>query len=90
MRALLLTVLLAAACGSSNKNNQDDGGAPDLAMSPGNADLSMVTNPDLSETCVTDPMTHLELINACTTADSVDKLPFYPTLAPNGQLPPLP
>jgi hypothetical protein len=27
------------------------------------------------------------LINACTPADFVDKMPYYPTLAPNGQLP---
>jgi hypothetical protein len=75
MRALLVTVLLAACTGASGPSAQ-----PDLAQA----------SPDLGTACSTNPMTHVELLNACTTADSVDKTPFYPTLAPNGELPPLP
>ena len=82
MRTLLLMVLLAA-CTSNNT------GSPDLAMPKVN-DLSMISNPDLSPSCSMTPMTHIELLNACTNADSVDKTPFYPSLAQNGQLPPLP
>jgi hypothetical protein len=40
--------------------------------------------------CFTNPMTHVEIINACTTADKVDKTPNLPLLGPNGELPPLP
>jgi hypothetical protein len=35
-------------------------------------------------------MTHVELLNACTTAQSYEKMPFYPSKAPNGVLPGLP
>jgi hypothetical protein len=40
--------------------------------------------------CYQDPKTHAEIINACTTAQFVDKTPFYPAKAPNGVLPALP
>ena len=84
MRTLLLcSVLAAAACSSSAKS-----ASPDLAMAAP-ADMA-VPPPDLLPSCVTNPMTHVEIINACTNAQAFDKTPFYPTLAPNGQLPPLP
>jgi|GEM_PF-6233254 len=76
MRALLLFGLLMAAC-------TDKSAAPQ-----GTQDLSVP--PDMAMDCVSNPVTSVELLNACTTADSVDKMPFYPTRAPNGQLPPLP
>jgi hypothetical protein len=86
MRAVLFVTFLAACSSNHNNNN-----APaDMAQSPSLADLSTAGNPDLEPACNATPMTHAELINACTPADSVDKMPFYPTLAPNGQLPPLP
>ena len=40
--------------------------------------------------CYTNPMTHVEIINACTTADKVDKVSNLPLLGQNGELPPLP
>ena len=40
--------------------------------------------------CYTHPKTHLEIINACTTADEVDKTSNLPLLGPKGELPPLP
>lgn len=40
--------------------------------------------------CFTNPITHVEIINACTTADKVDKMSVLPLLGPNGELPPLP
>ena len=40
--------------------------------------------------CFTNPKTHLEIINACTTADEIDKTPKLPLFGPNGELPPLP
>ena len=80
--ALATTV---AACGNNSNNN-----TPDMAM-PGNdggggGDMAM-------ETCVMNPMTSVELLNACTTAQTGDPAkdaPYYPSLAPNGNLPPLP
>ena len=81
MRALLFSLLLVG-CTSSSKPAPSD-----LATAPS---VDLATNPDLGPTCGEHPMTHVELLNACTNADSVDKTPFYPALAPNGQLPPLP
>ena len=43
---------------------------------------------DLS--CSTDPRTHVEILNACTRAQSVDKRPVLPLLRSDGTLPPLP
>lgn len=40
--------------------------------------------------CFEDPTTHLEIINACTTATSVTKVPVTPLLNADGTLPPLP
>lgn len=40
--------------------------------------------------CFDDPMTHTEIINACTTATSVQKTPVTPLLREDGTLPPLP
>jgi len=88
MKTLLVVGLLAAGCGDSNNGNMDMGmGNNDMAEEK--PDLTMGNQPDMTPVCSMNPMTHLELINACTNADFVDKMPFYPTLAPNGQLPPL-
>jgi hypothetical protein len=89
MRALFIVLVLSAACDNKNNNNMTMPPA-DMAMPIVLPDLSTVATPDLAPACVTNPMTHIELINACTNADFVDKMPYYPTLAPNGQLPPLP
>lgn len=45
-----------------------------------------------SPDCFTNPMTHIEIINACTTPDVVhiDKEPVLPQLNMDGSLPPLP
>ena len=40
--------------------------------------------------CVKDPKTHVEIINACTDAEPVDKDPVLPLLLDDGSLPPLP
>jgi hypothetical protein len=71
---IAVTVALGAAgCGSDNKAS----GSPDMATGgPGG--------------CFTGtPMTNEDFLNACTSADSVDVTPFYPTNAPNGVLPAL-
>ena len=48
---------------------------------------------DMAMGCVTNPTTSVELLNACTTAQTGDPAkdaPYYPSLAPGGKLPPLP
>ena len=87
MKTLVVVGLLAAGCDDANNGNMDMGSAGDMAEEK--PDLTMGSQPDMAPACSMNPMTHVEIINACTNADSVDKMPFYPTLAPNGQLPPL-
>jgi len=84
--ALLVALAAFAAC-DDNKLTDDGGGGPaDMSMS-GHTDGSGPA-PDLAFVCSNMPMTHAEIINACTTAQTYDNMPFYPTLAPNGVLPP--
>ncbi len=40
--------------------------------------------------CVKNPQTHVEILNACTSAQSVDKKTLLPLLRSDGTLPPLP
>jgi hypothetical protein len=40
--------------------------------------------------CVSDPKTHVEIINACTDAEKVGKVVNLPLLNADGTLPPLP
>jgi hypothetical protein len=83
--ALALAASLSAAvtaCGDTTTNTPVN----DLSMTTGNGDMAM-------ETCVANPTTGDEFLNACTTAQTGDPAkdaPYYPTLAPGGQLPPLP
>ena len=76
--AVAMAIALAAtACGGGGKAAAD-AGLPDAAGGP----------PDAS--CFTNPTTHLEIINACTNAQYVDKHPNLPLQLPDGGLPPLP
>ena len=71
-----LALTLLAACGNGAKGGDDMGGSPDLAPPP----------------CVMNPTTSVEILNACTdaqTGDPAKDYPYYPALAPNGKLPPL-
>ena len=52
------------------------------------ADLGSPASDDMS--CYTQPTTHLEILNACTSAQSVSKQPVLPLLRADGTLPPLP
>lgn len=47
-------------------------------------------NADMAQTCFMNPTTHVQIINACTTAQAIDITPFYPSSAPGGTLPSLP
>ena len=78
MRALIFAALVLAfapACGDDGETKKDAG-------------VSDAGAPDAS--CFTDPMTHEEIINACTTAQKIYKTPTLPLLEHDGSLPPLP
>ncbi len=77
IRVLVLAVL--AACGGSKNNSAADAGVPDGPPAG---------PPDAA--CFTNPTTHYEIINACTTAQAVDKHPNLPLQYADGGLPPLP
>ena len=75
-----LAIVTAAACSDDAGGQMDLGAAPDLATGGGVMDMG----------CFMNPTTHVQIINACTSAQSYDKTPPYPAAAPNGVLPPLP
>jgi hypothetical protein len=77
-RALLVALSLAFAAACS-----EDG-----AAKPKDAGIDASGPPDAS--CFENPQTHVEIINACTTAQKVVKKPNLPLLQPGGVLPPLP
>jgi hypothetical protein len=86
--ALAAALLTSSACG-------DDAAVPapaDAATAPDapavRADAGPRPGPDAG--CYVNPQTHFEIINACTTAQGVDKLPVLPLLLEDGGLPPLP
>jgi hypothetical protein len=83
MRTAIVTILIAlvAACGDEGGTANPDAAAPD-------AGVTDAPGPDAS--CFTNPQTHVEIINACTTAEKIDKQPVLPLLRPDGSLPPLP
>jgi hypothetical protein len=71
---LLLGCLCLAGCPEEPAITVADLGSPD---------------PDDSA-CYARPSTHLEILNACTSAQSLSKQPVLPLLRPDGTLPPLP
>lgn len=73
---VLLALAFAAACGG-------DGGDQ-----PKDAGIDATGTPDAS--CFENPTTHVEIVNACTTAQSVIKKPTLPLLNQDGSLPSLP
>ena len=95
-----LAASLLAACSDDKEN-----GTPifDAGRLPGDG---AVSTPDASSTdagsladawvtpsaadCFPASKTYLELINACTDAEKVDKTPVLPLLGADGGLPPLP
>jgi hypothetical protein len=80
-RTTLLGLMFAllAACGDSSKAQQD-AAVPDAPAVDAGIDAS----------CFTNPQTHYEIINACTTDQAVDKTPVTPLRKPDGSLPSLP
>lgn len=82
MRVLIFATLMlafTAACGDNYKASakRDAGGGFDA---PSTNDAS----------CFTNPHTHEEIINACTSAQKIYKTTTLPLLHADGTLPPLP
>ena len=67
-----------AACGGKGGTPDAGGESPDASV------------PDAGPTCFTNPQTHVEILNACTTSQGIDKQTTLPLLKPDGTLPPLP
>jgi hypothetical protein len=88
MRHLIVLALVAAAACTSNKppsQQHDDGGIVDGTPIDG------TVGPTTDASCFTNPTTHLEIINACTTATAIYDLPHtLPMQLPDGGLPRLP
>lgn len=82
MRALLfftLALAFAPACSDdANSSSKKDAGV--VVDAPGGVDA----------TCFTNPQTHEEIINACTSAQKIYKPTTLPLLEPDGTLPALP
>lgn len=87
MKRLLCCSLFvfAAACGDDGPADVD-ARRVDAAV----ADSALGDAVDADASCFTNPTTHHEIINACTTAEKIYKDPDLPLLLPDGGLPPLP
>lgn len=72
-----LVLAFAGACGDDGNNQKKDAGVIDA---PGGPDAS----------CFTNPTTHEEIINACTTAQKIYKTTKPALEAADGSLPALP
>jgi hypothetical protein len=88
--ALALVGLLAfsatftgGGCGGGVPSDQGQGGT----ASTSTGSTSMTGD---GGDCIPNPMTYVEIINACTNAQAVDVNPVLPLLLPDGGLPPLP
>jgi hypothetical protein len=79
MRALLFSTLALAfvACGGDDGQTRKDAGVPTDAGGP-------------DASCFTNPTTHLEIINACTTAQKIYKNTHPALEGSDGSLPALP
>ncbi|HVK85480.1 MAG TPA: hypothetical protein VM513_15280 [Kofleriaceae bacterium] len=79
------TIFLTASLVFTSACGDDGGSAPEDAPV---SDAGVDAAPDAS--CFTNPQTHEEIINACTTAQKIDKDSHPPLLNADGSLPPLP
>jgi hypothetical protein len=77
---LTCTLALLGACGDSSSNKPKDAGIDSPMIDAGGPDAS----------CFTNPQTHYEIINACTTAQKIYKPGRPPLENADGTLPPLP
>jgi hypothetical protein len=79
----------SAGCGDNGGNGGSGGGGGGGGGAGGGGGGSAQVDM-AGPGCSSNPMTHEEIINACTDSQAVDIMPFYPSQAPGGVLPPLP
>lgn len=101
MKMLVPTILLGAVCFTSGCGDENPStSTASSSSSSGNGSSSSGAGGEGGAggggagggepACYTDPKTHVEIINACTDAEMVDKVVNLPLLQPDGSLPPLP
>jgi len=93
MSRLWTTVLLASALGCTPSAGQASSTADSGGSSPIDAGDAAKDGPGTppAPTCFTNPHTYLEIINACTDAQAIDKTDdLSPMTLPDGALRPLP
>ena len=79
MKRVIIAALFAAACGGGADNTKQDAAIRDAGVgAPTDA------------SCFTNPQTHNEIINACTTAQQIYKDSDPPLINSDGTLPALP
>lgn len=81
---LFIFVLLAGACGEENPPANPSGSSSSSGAGGGGGAGGS------GPACFTEPTSHVEIINACTDAEKVDKAVNLPLLNADGSLPPLP
>ena len=86
MRRIVLAavVALSGACGDDVQVFDD--ARPTDAVAGDASDGGVASD----ASCFMNPTTHVEIINACTTAEKIYKNPVLPLQLPDGGLPPLP
>lgn len=86
---MALVVSSVSACGGSNNNKGGTDGSTN-----GGADMTgpITVPPDMSPPpCIANPVSGNDFLNACTSAQTGDpakNYPYFPKLAPGGNLPP--
>ncbi|MDC3981732.1 hypothetical protein [Polyangium jinanense] len=83
MLGLFVLALLAGACGEENPPANPAGSS---SSSGAGGSGGAGGEPE----CFPEPTSHVEIINACTDAEKVDKAVNLPLLNADGSLPPLP
>jgi hypothetical protein len=75
---------------STTASSGGTGGASTTASTGSGTGTGAMGTGGAPSDCSTNPMTYLEIINACTTAQQVDLMPVLPLLEADGGLPALP
>ncbi len=79
-----------ASSGAGGKSGGHAGATSDASVDGGGAAGNAGGADGGPTDCFTNPKTHFEIINACTSAEKVDKESNLPLLLADGGLPPLP
>lgn len=98
LRALVLVSFGSLAMGACDDQTPSDSGSNSssssasaaASSSSGEGGAGGAGGSGGGMSCVSNPTTHVEIINACTDAEKIDKVVTLPLLEPDGSLPPLP